>query len=728
MTDASQHSLPSTTAGAADFRLGPWLVQPPLNRISGPGGEHTLEPRMMHVLVCLAADPGRLLTRQELLETVWHDAIVGEEALTRSVSRLRDAFGDESKAPRFIETIRGGGYRLLTAPEPVGDAPAPAGTEMSGDEMVAPPTSAEAPPLRGKRSWTLLIRLVAPMLLVGAMVITTSIMRSRVAKLGPGVLVTRPFTTYAHSESYPNMAPDGISVVFTWSGPDGESTGLFIKQPDTETPLRLTESPGYDYHPAFSPDGATVAFVRSHDGGRGLYTVPAIGGPPSLLAELTSPVFGLTWSPDGAALVYAGIDPSDNVSRLRRLDVATRETTPLTWPDLNTHTGDSWPQFSPSGDRVAFARCDHAGLREVYVVPAVGGDEVQITHGMNDIQGIAWLAGGEELIVSASPGGSHQLWRVRLSDGYVAWQPTTARGETIHPTVSAAGDLLVFRSQVSDYNIQMLPLLGADGRDLAPQPLVTSTRNDSAPAWSVNGDRVAFVSDRSGHPEMWVCNTDGSELRQLTHLEGPDIGQLRWSPDDQRILITTVDAWLSQVQVVEVAGGVTTPATLEERHQRGIGWSADSRWLYVTTDIGDRWHLQRVSPDGTIIENLLAQSSSRQQFKLYADHCYWTEPDTLGIWRFVPPDGAIEQVIPPEAMAGWRLWAPGSDCVFFVKVNDEGSHDLGRHSLAGGEETYLGGLPAQRYVNLQVSRDESTALVTVLERIEADLMLVEGLK
>ena len=78
----------------ADFRLGPWLVQPRLNRIAGEAGDVVLEPKAMQVLVRLAAEPGRAVTKDELHRAVLPAATVGDKVLPRAISMLRKALGD----------------------------------------------------------------------------------------------------------------------------------------------------------------------------------------------------------------------------------------------------------------------------------------------------------------------------------------------------------------------------------------------------------------------------------------------------------------------------------------------------------------------------------------------------------------------------------------------------------------------------------------------------------
>jgi DNA-binding winged helix-turn-helix (wHTH) protein/TolB-like protein len=102
-----------------DFRLGAWVVQPSLNNISRNGKNLRLEPKAMEVLVCLTHHGGSVVPKERLIGEVWPDTFVGDDALTRCISELRRAFGDDPKAPQVIETIPKRGYRLLVRVEPI---------------------------------------------------------------------------------------------------------------------------------------------------------------------------------------------------------------------------------------------------------------------------------------------------------------------------------------------------------------------------------------------------------------------------------------------------------------------------------------------------------------------------------------------------------------------------------------------------------------------------------
>ncbi len=97
------------------FSVSGWQVTPSTHRISKDGKSVKLEPRTMAVLVYLARVPGKAVTREKLEQEVWSGLVVGYDALSNTIAKLRKAFGDAPKHPTIIETIPKVGYRLIAA-------------------------------------------------------------------------------------------------------------------------------------------------------------------------------------------------------------------------------------------------------------------------------------------------------------------------------------------------------------------------------------------------------------------------------------------------------------------------------------------------------------------------------------------------------------------------------------------------------------------------------------
>jgi DNA-binding winged helix-turn-helix (wHTH) protein/tetratricopeptide (TPR) repeat protein len=115
----------------AGFRIGECLIEPRKNRISRGESEVHLEPRVMDVLVCLAAHAGEVVSRDTLNQQVWRDVVVTDQAVTNCISELRNHLGDDRSANRIIETIPKRGYRLGAPVQLVQQAPAVAAPPRS---------------------------------------------------------------------------------------------------------------------------------------------------------------------------------------------------------------------------------------------------------------------------------------------------------------------------------------------------------------------------------------------------------------------------------------------------------------------------------------------------------------------------------------------------------------------------------------------------------------------
>jgi TolB-like protein/DNA-binding winged helix-turn-helix (wHTH) protein/Flp pilus assembly protein TadD len=97
----------------AYLQVGDWEVDPALNEVRRGGEAVRLEPKAIEVLRYLAERPGQVVGREALLSAIWPGVVVGDDALTQAIIKLRRALGDDAHSPRYIETISKRGYRLI---------------------------------------------------------------------------------------------------------------------------------------------------------------------------------------------------------------------------------------------------------------------------------------------------------------------------------------------------------------------------------------------------------------------------------------------------------------------------------------------------------------------------------------------------------------------------------------------------------------------------------------
>ena len=534
----------------------------------------------MAVLLQLAARPGQVITRTELLDAVWGATIVQEDALTQAVSQLRRLLDDDPRRPAYIETIPKQGYRLIAAVR-TGD---PAGAAIHSP----------APAMRRSSTRRLL---VAATLVTAVAVATVAVLRSRGqdrdATSAPAVWDERPLTSLPGEEAYPAVSPDGGLVAFSWRPEGARSFRLQLLRRQDGVVTALTDGPGNDTSAAWAPDGERLAFARESADGSRVCVMAAIGGPVLEPGPVHWLLGGLDWAPDGTSIIYAAKDMQEAPMQLLRLHVADGRLDTLTTPELLAR-GDTYPRFSPEGDRLAFLRSDHGSSRDVFVMPAAGGVLRKLTHGLTTCGGLDWAPDGGSLIVSATWRGPYELWRVP-TDGSKATLLPARSHRPLHPACGPGAGPLVFVDSVLDTDLEIRPL----GRTGAVRPVAPSTRLDLGGRFSPDGGTVLFISERSGARELWLQDLGTGRVRQLAAIAGDALRKALWSPDGRRVAVNVArDGWL-QVVVVDVASGLQRQATPAGGHHRLGHWSADGASVYYSRERGSQWQIARVGLDGS---------------------------------------------------------------------------------------------------------------------------------
>lgn len=122
-----------------ELEIGDWRVAPrllTLERIAPAGDQDAVEtrrvsPKAMAILVALATRPGQVLSKDELIGEVWEQAFVSDESLAAALYELRRALDDDAQLPRYVETIRRSGYRLIAPVRPAATATPTAASEAA---------------------------------------------------------------------------------------------------------------------------------------------------------------------------------------------------------------------------------------------------------------------------------------------------------------------------------------------------------------------------------------------------------------------------------------------------------------------------------------------------------------------------------------------------------------------------------------------------------------------
>ena len=145
----------STTS---ELVVGAWRADRDSGELSSATGTARLEPKVMDLLFLLAAERGKVVPRERLLAALWPGLVVGEDTLARTVFKLRQALGDDAKAPQYVETIAKRGYRLVAEVDAGGGSARTATGEVP-DRVFAQASVSSATPDKpaGTERWRLAV-------------------------------------------------------------------------------------------------------------------------------------------------------------------------------------------------------------------------------------------------------------------------------------------------------------------------------------------------------------------------------------------------------------------------------------------------------------------------------------------------------------------------------------------------------------------------------------------
>lgn len=688
---------------ATSFRIDGCVVLPALNRIQRGNEVVQVEPRVMAVLLCLVRRPGEVLSREQIFEAVWPDVVVGEEALTRTISELRRHFGDDARSPRVIETIRKGGYRLV--------AP------VSGSEGPETHTITTGAP-RARRGPTLRA-LFAAAVVIAAVLVLRTIPSPRAPQNAWHV---RPLTSYPGPEYMPAISPDGSMLAFSWRGenpPEDVLLDIYVMQIENGMPVRLTNDPGHDLYPVFSPDGTTIAYASGAEEAREIRTVPVLGGEPRTLLAVGSPVAGIDWSPDGATLAYAARSDSGAAFRIRLLDLTTMRSTLL---DVPRHDGDDvTPAYAPDGETLAFVNDVSFNQQHVLYTRPGSGVVEELSGVEARVAGIDWMS-DDALVVSTSDLSDYDLWLVDLDTSRRTWLTIPGR-PAIMPAVARGGSRLVYGQLAYECNIWDVDVRADGTVRVNEAPLVASTYADYNAIASPDGRRIAFLSDRTGRAELWTANADGTSPRPLTRGAGTYLMGPRWSPDGGRLAFSAMADDRLGVFVTDVGTGGTRRVSGPDRHELLVYWSASGDWLYTRTEREDGWELWRRHSDGTC-----AVRVARNGYTLFGETrdgaLIGKRDGEMGIWRIDPLRDEPVLVVPAATAGRWTGIAVAPEGLFVIRRGLSAA-SLGFFPWGAAREDSLATLPIDSGM-LDLSADGSRLLYDCTTHFEIDLMLAES--
>lgn len=643
------------------FEVGGWTVDSLALSISNAEKEEHLPAKAMAVLVYLAENHGRLVTREELIAQVWDgNAYVGEKTLTNAVWRIRQILGRDAHDVDFIKTTPKTGYQLIPAP-----------TIVDTDSQSRPPTRGAGNMAR------------ASGLALAALVVLGLAWRS--ISTPTGLAVDEPLAIVTHlpgRELYAAPAPDGSQFAFMHVDRSGEQT-LYVQsltQADGQ-PSKFTSSGTSNFSPSWAPDSRHLAYVRIDDERDECGVVVRdmeLGEEWPVAACADTEQRTLSWSPDGQWLVYRKDDPIDGPGLyLKAMSAEFRALDELQDRRISCSGClliDQEVSWSPDSRTLAVTRTRNEMSEDIYRFDIDTWTFSRLTTGESSIEGHTWYKTGENLLyVSDKHSLNRRIWsldvlsREKREIGY--------EGAGFPVYLPGYQSIMFYKRRAQAY-IAAVTLDEDDSSLRFPSAVIQTSGSERNPAYSSAANKLVYFSNVSGHNEIWMADPDGSNRQQLTEIK-TDARYPGWSPDGGQIAFIAYDPY-SESATIRIYDVATKSVRLLTSKFDDIGaptWASDGQSLIVPSWQGnDEVDLWRISIDGDQIRRLTSNNAKFGRESPDGRHLFYSKLEERGLFAMGLDDGEEVLIIDDMVTSGFGNWTwAGPTRILYSRHKDDHS-------------------------------------------------------
>ncbi|MDQ6759230.1 MAG: protein kinase [Acidobacteriota bacterium] len=546
-------------------------------------------------------------------------------------------------------------------------------------------------------------------------------------------LQSRLLTGQPGRESLPALSPDGRYVVYQSRPSKAEIEQTILRDTETEQFTTLTIRAPF----AWLPDGQRIGFLRHLGQIDKICSVRRDGSGEHCTVEGRN--IGLfAWSPDGEFLVYAAGLGNTRQRVLFRYSLRDRSTAQITFPPPDSN-GDNSLAISADGRLVAFRRTLALATSDVYVTSLrQPGTLRQVSFDRSEGGNLAWLPDGSGLIASTMRGAHFSLWLHDLRSKAEPLRLTEVGLEAFSVSAALTRNRIAWTNNMDDSNIWRVRVSGGGA-----ERFLGSTTRERDVAWSSKG-LIAYRSDRSSYPEIWIARDNGRDERKATNLRA-FTGSPRWSPDGPTLVFDSQkphagsDVYLMQCNPETLECGQPVQLTDHPANDSVPNWSADGKYIYFGSQRSGMWQIWRIPahPGQPAVQitsagGLSAAESSDGKWLYYSRI---DSPAGTGVWRIPINQGKPGlatldpgTLVVPMGFRATATWILRNDDIFFSQIEPGATRPEGIwvHHLPSGEERLVhpaGGVGLNR--GLALSPDGRWILYSQTDNADSNVVIAD---
>jgi Tol biopolymer transport system component/tRNA A-37 threonylcarbamoyl transferase component Bud32 len=522
---------------------------------------------------------------------------------------------------------------------------------------------------------------------------------------------------------YPAFSPDGKKLAYSLQTEDKNDHDIYTQQIETGSRRSLTDHPGEDYSPVWSGDENYIAFIRDYEEKRSIHKMTSEGDQEELLITLNREPLSLranlSWLPNQEFLAFSDLDSAQEVLSIYTFSLENFEKRRLTSPPKGY--SDYNPVYSHDGKKLAFVRGPNYFFGDIWVLNLDGGEPEQITFNKAWIYGLTWTADSREIVFDSNLKGTQSLWQVKASGGSPKIVQRAAQNDIGWPAVSLIGQYLAYVSIIwNDYLWRM----NLNNPKNSPERIPWSSgRGECEPQYSPSGDKIVISSFRSGPGQIWVCDSSGENLKQLTFI-GTMSGSPIWSPKGQTIAFDSNLEGHIQIYTINVNGGNLKPITSGESNNHIPSWSIDGDSIYFRSDRSGEEQIWKTSAEGGESRQITSKGGQSAFESFDRKWIYYTKGEK-GIWKKSMQGGEEQLVI--NHPVGYRSWDLMEEGIYYT-YSTGSDYILAFYNFETGNNTEICKLGGELDIHICVSPEQKWLLYAKQEQRDSDIILFENFR
>jgi Tol biopolymer transport system component/DNA-binding winged helix-turn-helix (wHTH) protein len=699
--------------------------------------EITLPPKAIETLIALIDLRGEIVSKRDLMRTIWGDTIVEESNLDHYLHVLRKTLGQKSDGQSFIETLRRRGYRftsnvhVIEAPNrnatrvaAADSDPAELTDRISEDPNGSPGSASEYPVQSSvqvvkRSSFSPLIGVIAVLAGLFGSAATWYFQRQNLPNretASPRGEVSLTPLTNGNAVLDATISPDGKYFVYheqakneqhLWLQQVGQ-TGRIEIIPPAE---RLIGSK------TFSTNGKFIYFVSKEktDAQYSLYRVPTLGGPVTkVLTNMWSPV---SFSPDGSEMAFVRYD-----EERKEFHLATAAADGDAQRILLTRAGREALSFgsawSPDGKYIAYQVMDSTSARS-WGNCSIAAVEVR-TLAVKDLSPerwdtcyrMAWTTDGKGLVFIGTRAAESystrrdQVYYLSVADGRSRRISTDgSRHQAASLGLTTDNSLLV----VPHKTFSQIWVMDANGDERTGVQLTNGQKDGPMGIAALPDGRIGYISRVGEDLTIWVMNADGSNQHQIG-LPLPFVEDLQSTTDGRFFIFSAPRDGFTHLYRIDTTGQNLKQLTAGESNEIASTISPDSAWVYYVATVGNgdysKVYLRKTSIDGAQTVNL-KEMETQIVPTLSPDGKLIASVVVGGLKIFSSSDGTLLNSLEADKLAeqwGVAKWTPDGRSLTYP-VYRENSLNVWVQSLSGSAPRPLTKFPKSYVYEYAFSHD-----------------------